>query len=236
MIFLQDWFYRKRKRKVNTKPVPKAKSPGKNTAKPKELPITKVDSFTTSGSNDLEQKSVCSRSSLKQDQEDQLLQDRKLDFLTNLVKVLINQKVYEAPRVLLMKSNTFKHMIDDKDFNGVIEISDKEAPVTIEILRHLFNEPIKDPVIALFGGIAHELEDLRNKCENTIISREIINAKNVCDLYRLPGLSENFKNYCKEFIVTNYGSVIPTDSWVDLNRENCKLVIELFRYMSTKNK
>ena len=165
---------------------------------------------------------------------DQLLQDRKLDFLTNVVKVIINQKVYEAPRVLLMKSNTFKHVIDDKDFDGVIEISDKEASVTIEVLRHLFNEPIKDPMIALFGAIAHELEDLRNKCEEIMILREIVNAKNVCDLYRLPGLSENFKNYCKEFIVANYESVIPTDSWLDFNRENCKLVIELFRYMSTK--
>ena len=235
MIFLQDWFYRKRKRKVNTKPVPKAKSPGKIVAKLKD-PITKVDIFTKSGSTDLEQKPICSRSSLMKPDHDQLLQDRKLDFLTNVVKVIINQKVYEAPRVLLMKSNTFKHVIDDKDFDGVIEISDKEASVTIEVLRHLFNEPIKDPVIALYGGIAHELDDLIIKCENMIISREIINAKNVCDLYRLPGLSENFKNYCKEFIVANYESVIPTDSWLDFNRENCKLVIELFRYMSTKNK
>ena len=163
-------------------------------------------------------------------------QERKLDFLTNVVKVIINQKVYEAPKVLLMKSNTFKHMIDDKDFNGVIEIRNKDASMTIEVLRHLFNEPVKDGVTALYGSFTHGLDDLRIKAENNIISREIINAKNVCDLYRLPGLSENFKNHCKNFIVANYESVISSDSWLDLNRENCKLVIELFRFMSAKNK
>ena len=180
---------------------------------------------------------MCSRSSLKHDQDQHLQQERKLDFLTNVVKVIINQKVYEAPRVLLMKSNTFKNIIDGKDFNGVIEISDVDreaSEVTIEVLRHLFNEPVKDPVIGLYGAISHGLEDLRMKCETTIISREIINAKNVCDLYKLPKLSEHFRDYCKKFIVANYEAVIPSDSWLDLNRENCKLVIELFRFMSAQ--
>ena len=150
-----------------------------------------------------------------------------LNFLKNNIKIHIKGNVFQVPKFVLVKSEKFKEIIDQNDFNGTIDITDEKAEQTVQVIRYLCGKDIEEPLRGLEISLEHNLQEMSIICQDKITD-EMITNDNVCDIFQMKGLSDIFRNRLKRHILTNLRLIVPNLKWVTLNKNHPELVIELF--------
>ncbi|KAF8771039.1 Speckle-type POZ protein-like like protein [Argiope bruennichi] len=145
--------------------------------------------------------------------------------------------------VLCARSSVFKSMFTTdmrEKTTDCVTIEDLDAETVRLMLMFLYSDRLEDMNLEqakslYFAADKYNIVALKYKCSDFLKSN--LQPPKSCDLLLLSDMhqDEELKKYVQEFIINNHEEILQTDQWMNLEKTNPELTIQIFRALYQRN-
>ena len=130
---------------------------------------------------------------------------------------------------LCQKSPIFDKIIDDDSFNEtrIFEVAEKDLKCTIEVLRFIYKDFIKDTIQGYRGAYLYRVQAMMDMYEKSLF--KILSIDNITDFYQIEPKNDKLKLHLKVYTKEHLEEILASNKWKKLSPKfQAKIIKSLY--------